>query len=340
MRDPIKLAISGSAGQIGYSVIFRIAHGDIFGKDQPIFISMLETTHGISIAKGVAMELTDCAFPLLAGFSITDCPVEAFRDADYVMLFGSMPRRAGMDRADLLEKNKEIFVVQGKALNESAKPSCRVLVIGNPANTNALVLSKYATKLAPGQITGMTRLDHNRTIGSIVDKLNEKLSGASRVDSSMIKNVVVFGNHSDTMVPVIDNATLQRLGQKAVPLREAIGDDEWVKNVLLPTVRRRGQAIIEARGSSSSASAAAASIDHMKDWFHGTPAGEYVSVSLLSEPGNPYGIEPGLMYSMPCKSVNGKWEIVPGLKITDDVQKDMKKSEADLIHERKLALNI
>lgn len=333
MKPTLNICVSGAAGQICYSVLFRLAHGDAFGMDQPIHLKMLEVERNVKAAEGVGMELTDCAFPLLQGFTITSDLSVAFKDADYCLLFGAFPRMQGMERSDLLMKNKDIFVGQGKAIADYAKPTCRVLVIGNPANTNGLICAlQTATKLPKHHVTSMTRLDHNRTIGQIAAKLG--------VLPGQVKNVVVLGNHSNTMIPFVDHAYVQYADGKRVSVREALraqGAEAWIDETLIPCVRGRGTAIIEARGHSSSASAANAAIDHCRDWHLGTQEGEYVSVALMTEAGNSYGLEPELMYSLPCRCVGGEWQVVD-LEVPEAIRAAMQASADELKAEKKVAL--
>eukprot|EP00768_Dysnectes_brevis_P009236 gnl/Dysnectes_brevis/910_a1011_4197.p1 GENE.gnl/Dysnectes_brevis/910_a1011_4197~~gnl/Dysnectes_brevis/910_a1011_4197.p1 ORF type:complete len:335 (+),score=137.82 gnl/Dysnectes_brevis/910_a1011_4197:47-1051(+) len=328
MKETIKVVVSGAAGQICYNLLFRIAKGDAFGCDQPVHIVLLEYNHPkcIAAAEGVAMELDDCAFPLLAGYTITGEQSVGFKDVDYAVLVGAMPRKDGMTRSDLLVANKAIFVEQGKAIEAHAKDTCKVLVVGNPANTNAMVLSEFAPKLARENITAMSRLDHNRTIGQLSKKIG-CLPGA-------IKNVVVFGNHAKSMVPVVAHGNID-----GTPILEVLGDDDWVRDTMVPCVKTRGGAIIKARGKSSAASAANAALDHLHSWHCGTPEGEFVSMSVLTVacPGNPYGVPAGVCYSMPCSCKDGKWTVVD-LPVCEETKRAIKASEEDLFGERKAAL--
>lgn len=328
-KPVIRVCISGAAGQICYSVLFRIAAGDMLGYDQPVHIVMLEVPTALKAAEGVAMELVDCAFPLLSGFSLTSDNAEAFKDADYCLLFGAFPRKAGMERAELLSKNKGIFQVQGAAINQYAKPTCKILVIGNPANTNALVLSTQLTNIPKTNVTAMSRLDHNRAVGQVAAKLG--------VRTNRISNVWVAGNHSNTMVPIVDSGVIYDEDIKNKKPVKPMLSEEWIKKEFVPCVRGRGTAVIEARGHSSSASAANAAIDHIRDWHMGTKPGVFVSCSLLTEEGNPYGIAPGIFYSMPCNCVDGKWQIVK-LDLPKEILDDMKASETELMKEAKDAL--
>ena len=302
MKAPVRVAVTGAAGQIGYSLLFRSAAGDMLGKDQPVILQLLEITPALDALKGVVMELEDCSFPLLAGIVTTDKPEVAFKDADYALLVGARPRGPGMERKDLLEANAAIFSVQGKALNEVASRQVKVLVVGNPANTNALIAQRNAPDLDPSLFTAMTRLDHNRAMAQLALK-----TGAHTTD---IKKIAIWGNHSSTQYPDIFHATVK--GQPAKDLR--------------------GAAIIKARGQSSAASAASAAIDHMRSWALGTPEGDWVSMAVYSD--GSYGIEEGLIYSYPCVCRDGKFEIVQGLEINAFSRERMVITEKELIEER------
>lgn len=318
MKAPVRVAVTGAAGQISYSLIFRIASGSMLGPDQPVILQLLEIPPAMNALQGVLMELKDCAFPLVAGVIPSDDPNVAFKDADFALLVGSRPRGPGMERSDLLKANGAIFTVQGKALSDHANPDCRVLVVGNPANTNALILLKSAPKLNPRHITSMTRLDHNRSMAQIADKVG--------CHSSDVERVVVWGNHSSTQYPDISYATAA-----GKPVRAAVADD-WYKNDFIPTVQKRGAAIIKARGASSSASAANAAVEHMRDWALGSK-GQWVSMGVYSK-GNPYGIDEDLMFSFPITCEHGEWQIVSGLD-RDAFSMDMiKKTEQELQAER------
>ena len=319
MKAPVRVAVTGAAGQIGYALLFRIASGEMLGKDQPVILQMLELPMEKAQAalRGVMMELDDCAFPLLAGMVGTDDPMVAFKDADYALLVGAMPRGPGMERKDLLLKNAEIFTVQGKALNAVASRDVKVLVVGNPANTNAYIAMKSAPDLKPGNFTAMLRLDHNRALSQLAAK-----TGTAVGD---IKNMVVWGNHSPTMYPDIRFATANGGGLKAKV------DDEWNANDFIPTVGKRGAAIIEARGLSSAASAANAAIDHMHDWALGTD-GEWVTMGIPSD--GSYGIPEGIIYGVPVTCANGEYTRVEGLEIDDFSRERMDKTLAELEEER------
>lgn len=301
MKQAVRVAVTGAAGQIGYSLLFRIASGEMLGKDQPVILQLLEVPFEKPQAalKGVMMELEDCAFPLLEGMIGTDDPDVAFKDADYCLLVGSRPRGPGMERAELLQENAKIFTVQGKSINDHASRDVKVLVVGNPANTNAYIAMKSAPDLNPGQFTAMLRLDHNRALSQVAAKTGKAVKD--------IKNLTVWGNHSPTMYADYRFATIN--GES---VKHMINDQEWNANVFLPTVGKRGAAIIEARGLSSAASAANAAIDHMRDWALGTN-GEWVTMGIPSD--GSYGIPEGVMYGVPVTCENGQYKRVEGLEI-------------------------
>jgi malate dehydrogenase len=315
----MRVAVTGAAGQIGYALLFRIASGQMLGPDQPVILQMLEIPPALPALDGVGMELDDCAFPLLAGMVKTAEPEEAFAEADVALLVGAMPRKAGMERSDLLEANGAIFTVQGKALNAVASRSVKVLVVGNPANTNALIAMSNAPDLDPRQFTAMTRLDHNRA----------KTQLASRVGApvSAVKKMTIWGNHSNTQYPDLFHCEVN--GANAY---KAVGDHEWVEGTFIPTVAKRGAAIIQARGASSAASAANAAVDHMRDWVLGTPDGDWVSMSVVSD--GSYGVPAGLISSFPTVCRDGDWEIVAGLGIDDFSRARIDASAAELGEER------
>jgi len=318
MKTPVHIAVSGAAGQISYSLLFRLAAGELLGPDQPVILHLLEITPAMGALQGVVMELNDCAYPLLHRVEITDDPKVAFKDVDYVFLVGARPRGPGMERKDLLLVNAEIFAVQGKALNEVANKDVKVLVTGNPANTNALITLKNAPDLKPENFTAMTRLDHNRALS--------QLAGKCGVLSKDVKNMIIWGNHSRTQYPDIHHAKVK--GQDALSLV----DDDWFVNEFIPVVQQRGEAIIKARGKSSAASAANAAIDQMKTWALGTEEGDWVSMAVLSD--GSYGIEPGLVYSFPVVVVDGEINIVRGLDINEFSAQRMRVTEAELKEER------
>ena len=318
MKAPVRVAVTGAAGQISYSLLFRIAAGEMLGKDQPVILQMLEITPALNALKGVAMELDDCAFPLLAGMVQTDDATVAFKDADYALLVGARPRGPGMERKDLLEANAAIFSVQGKALNDVASRDVKVLVVGNPANTNALIAQRNAPDLDPRNFTAMTRLDHNRALTQLAQK-----TGTSIND---ITDLTIWGNHSSTQYPDIHQTKVA--GKAAIEMV----DQAWYENDFIPTVQKRGAAIIDARGASSAASAANAAIFHMRDWALGSAEGDWVSMGVYSD--GSYGIQEGLIYSYPCICKNGDWEIVQGVEINDFSQEKMAATEQELAEER------
>jgi len=318
MKAPVRVAVTGAAGQISYSLIFRIASGSMLGPDQPVILQLLEIPPAMGALQGVLMELNDCAFPLVAGVIATDDPNVAFKDIDFGLLVGSRPRGPGMERSDLLNANAAIFEVQGKALSDNAKPTVKVLVVGNPANTNALILSKNAPKINPRQITAMMRLDHNRAMSQIAEKTG--------THSTKVEKVVVWGNHSATQYPDISYATVDGKAVKAQV------SDEWNKNDFIPVVQQRGAAIIKARGASSAASAASAAVDHMRSWALGSN-GQWVSMGVYSA-GNPYGVDQDLMFAFPITTEGGEWKIVEGLEISAFSREMIKKTEAELVSER------
>lgn len=318
MKSPIKIAVTGAAGQISYSLLFRIASGDLLGKDQPVILQLLEIEPAMNALKGVVMELDDCAFPLLHGISTSHDPFLAFEDVDIAILVGSRPRSKGMERKDLLEANGAIFTTQGKAIASVAKKNVKVLVVGNPANTNALITQYHAIGINPRNITSMMRLDHNRTMSQIAIKTAKHIND--------VKKVIVWGNHSSTQYPDIFHAEVA--GIKASTLVE----QTWIENSLIPTVQKRGAAIIEARGLSSAASAASAAIDHIRNWVFGTAHGEWVSMGILSD--GSYGIPEGIMYGFPVTCKDGDYKIVQGLEISDFSHKNMMATYNELVEER------
>jgi malate dehydrogenase len=319
MKDPVRVAVTGAAGQIGYSLLFRIASGAMLGPDQPVILQMLEITPALPALRGVVMELDDCAFPLLAGTVTSDKAEEAFEGVDFALLVGSRPRSAGMERADLLEANGGIFGPQGKALSAKASRDVKVLVVGNPANTNCLIAQRNAPDLDPSQFTAMTRLDHNRAKAQVAQK-----AGVSIND---VKKMTIWGNHSATQYPDLFHAEVG--GKNAA---ELIGDQKWLESEFIPTVQQRGAAIIEARGASSAASAASAAIDHMRDWVLGSPAGDWVSMAVYSD--GSYDVPEGLLSSFPCTTSGGAWSIVQGLDIDEFSRARIDASTAELAEER------
>ena len=318
MKAPVRVAVTGAAGQISYSLLFRIAAGQMLGEDQPVILQMLEITPALNALNGVAMELDDCAFPLLAGMVCTDDPNVAFKDADYALLVGARPRGPGMERKDLLAANAAIFSVQGKAINDHASRDIKVLVVGNPANTNALIAQRNAPDINPRQFTAMMRLDHNRAMTQLAQKTGKTINDVNKV--------IIWGNHSATQYPDIHNTTVD--GVNAMGLI----DQEWYENDFIPTVQQRGAAIINARGASSAASAANAAIFHMRDWALGTPEGDYVTMGVYSD--GSYGIEAGLIYGYPCVCKNGDWTVVQGIEISDFSRAKMSATETELKEER------
>ena len=318
MKKPVRVVVTGAAGQISYAMLFRIAAGDMLGSDQPVILQLLEIPPAMDALQGVVMELDDCAFPLLQGVVASDDPVTAFADVDFAMLVGARPRGPGMERKDLLTENARIFSVQGKALNESASRDVRVLVVGNPANTNALIASANAPDIDKAQFTAMTRLDHNRAISQLAGK-----TGAATTE---ISRVTIWGNHSATQYPDIHHAIIA--GDRAVDRV----DEEWITGEFIPTVQQRGAAIIKARGASSAASAAGAAIDHVRTWVQGTPEGDWVSMAIPST--GDYGIETGLVYSFPVTCSGGKYTVVRDLAINPLSEERMQLTEAELREER------
>ncbi|MBB3059988.1 malate dehydrogenase [Microbulbifer rhizosphaerae] len=318
MKAPVRVAVTGAAGQISYSLLFRIASGEMLGKDQPVILQLLEITPALEALKGVAMELEDCAFPLLAGIVQSDDATVAFKDADYALLVGARPRGPGMERKDLLEANAAIFSAQGKALNDVASRDVKVLVVGNPANTNALIAQRNAPALDPRNFTAMTRLDHNRALSQLANKTDSTVND--------VTHMTIWGNHSSTQYPDLYQAKVS--GEAAMEKVE----QDWYENDFIPTVQQRGAAIIKARGASSAASAANAAIDHMRDWALGTAEGDWVSMGIYSD--GSYGIQEGLIYSYPCTCKNGDWEIVQGLEINDFSRGKMAATEQELAEER------
>jgi malate dehydrogenase len=318
MKSPVRVAVTGAAGQIGYALLFRIAAGDMLGKDQPVILHLLEITPALPALNGVVMELNDCAFPTLAGVVATDDANVAFKDVDYALLVGARPRGPGMERKDLLEANGAIFAPQGKALNAHAKRDVKVLVVGNPANTNALIAQQNAPDLDPKCFTAMVRLDHNRALSQLAEK-----TGAHTTD---IQRVTIWGNHSSTQYPDIHHATVN--GKPAIGLI----DQAWYKDTFIPTVQQRGAAIIKARGASSAASAASAAIDHMRQWALGTAEGDWTSMAIPSD--GSYGIAAGVIYGYPVTVKNGKYTIVQDLDINAFSRERMDATDKELREER------
>jgi malate dehydrogenase len=320
-KKPIRVAVTGAAGQIGYSLLFRIASGEMLGKDQPVILQMLEIPDekAQKALKGVMMELDDCAFPLLQGMVAASDPMTAFKDVEVALLVGARPRGPGMERKDLLDANGKIFAPQGKALDAVASRGVKVLVVGNPANTNCLIAMKNARGLKPTQFTAMMRLDHNRAVSQIAQKVGKPLSS--------VRKVAVWGNHSATQYPDLFHAEVD--GKKVWPM---INDQDWLEKTFIPTVQKRGAAIIEARGLSSAASAANAAIDHVRDWVHGTPEGDWVSMGIPSD--GSYGIGEGVLYGYPVTCKGGSYQIVKGLDVSDFGRARMNATLKELQEER------
>ena len=319
MKQPLRVAVTGAAGNISYAMLFRIASGEMLGKDQPVILQLLEITPALDALKGVVMELEDCAFPLLAGVVQTDDATVAFKDIDYALLVGARPRGPGMERKDLLEANAAIFSAQGKALNDVASRDVKVLVVGNPANTNALIAQRNAPDLDPRNFTAMTRLDHNRAMAQLAGKTDSTVND--------VKKMIIWGNHSSTQYPDLTACTVN--GKPALDLV----DRDWYEATYIPEVQQRGAAIIKARGASSAASAANAAIAHMRTWALGTDENDWVSMGVYSN--GEYGIAEGLIYSFPCTCSNGDWSIVDGVDVSSDFSKEkMKATEQELSEER------
>jgi len=319
MTTPVRIAVTGAAGQIGYSLLFRIASGAVFGPNTPVILQLLEITPALGALEGVRMELDDCAFPLLAGVVCTDNAETAFGDADAAFLVGAMPRKDGMERGDLLSANGGIFKPQGQALGAAAKKDVMVLVVGNPANTNAVIAMNNAKGLDPSRFTAMTRLDHNRALTQLATKVGKSVTD--------IKKMTIWGNHSSTQYPDLFHCEVN--GQNAAAL---VNDQAWIENDFIPTVAKRGAAIIKARGLSSAASAANAAIDHMNSWALGTPEGDWVSMAIPSD--GSYGVPEGIISSFPCVCKDGKYSIVQGLDIDDFSRARIDASVAELVEER------
>jgi malate dehydrogenase len=319
MKAPVRVAVTGAAGQIGYALLFRIGAGEMLGKDQPVILQLLDITQMLPAVKGVVMELEDCAFPLLSGITVTDDPKTAFRDAEVALLVGAKPRTKGMERKDLLEANGAIFTTQGKALDEAANRNVKVLVVGNPANTNAFIAMKNAKNLKRENFTAMMRLDHNRALSQIAAKTGKPVTS--------VKRMIVWGNHSATQYPDLSQAEID--GTKVSAL---INDNNWVEQTFIPTVQKRGAAIIEARGLSSAASAANAAIDHVRDWIFGTREGDWVSMGIPSD--GSYGIPEGVIYGYPVTCSGGTYRIVSSIPVSESGTGRMKTTHQELLEER------
>jgi malate dehydrogenase len=318
MKKPVRVTITGAAGQIGYQLAFRIASGQMLGHDQPVILQLLEIPPALPALGGVVMELDDCAFSTLAGTVATDDATKAFRDSDFALLVGARPRGPGMERKDLLEANAQIFSIQGKAINEQASREIRILVVGNPANTNALITRCNAPEIDPRQITAMTRLDHNRAIAQLAARTGKHVTD--------VRQMIVWGNHSATQYPDIHHATIG--GVPALDLVET----EWLTGEFIPRVQQRGAEIIKARGASSAASAASAAIDHMRDWALGSKEDDWVSMAIPAD--GSYGIGEGIVYSYPVRCGDGDYKIVQGLEIDEFSRERMRATESELREER------
>ncbi|MEM7054544.1 MAG: malate dehydrogenase [Pseudomonadota bacterium] len=323
MKPPVRVAITGAAGQIGYQLCFRIAAGDMLGPDQPVILQLIEIPPAMDALKGVAMELDDSALPLLAGIETTTDINEGFKDTDYALLVGAKPRGPGMERSDLLSENGKIFGPQGKALNNHASRDVKVLVVGNPANTNALIAQANAPDLPPENFTAMMRLDHNRALA--------QLAGKTGVHHTGIRHMIIWGNHSATQYPDLHHARVA--GEAAT----AKVDREWYENEFIPTVQQRGAAIIKARGASSAASAASSAIDHIRNWALGT-GDDWVSMAVPSD--GSYGVEPGVIYGFPCTCENGRWNIVQDLEINEFIRMRIQATDAELREEREAVAHL
>ncbi len=319
MTSPVRITVTGAAGQIGYGILFRIASGQMLGPDTPVILQLLEVTPALGALNGVKMELDDCAYSPLVDVITTDDANVAFGDADIALLIGAMPRKDGMERADLLTANGGIFKPQGRAIAKNAKKNVKVLVVGNPANTNAFIAMSNAPEIDPKQFTAMTRLDHNRAVAQLAQRVGKPVTA--------IKKMTIWGNHSASQYPDLYNCEVDGKNAAAV-----VNDETWTRDTFIPTVAKRGAAIIKARGLSSAASAGTAAMDHVRNWVQGTPAGDWVSMSVPSD--GSYGVPAGLISSFPCKCVNGEYSIVQGLPINEFSRKMIDASVAELIDER------
>jgi malate dehydrogenase len=325
MKAPIRVTVTGAAGQIGYAILFRIANGDMLGEDQPVILQLLDLPQSQQMLRGVMMELEDCAFPLLQQVIVSDDPKVAFRDAEIAILVGARPRGKGMERKDLLEANGAIFSEQGRILNEVAARHVKVLVVGNPANTNALIAMKNAPDLAPKNFSAMMRLDHNRALIQVAKKLFQPVRD--------IKRMIVWGNHSGTQYPDLDHAQI-----RGIPVRDLLSDQGWVENEFIPVVQKRGAAVIEARGLSSAASAANAAVAHMHDWVLGAHHNNWVTMSVPSD--GSYGIPEGVIYGFPVRCKQGEYQIVQHLAISEPGRRHMEASYRELLEERELVKHL
>jgi malate dehydrogenase len=318
MKQPVRVAVTGAAGQICYNLLFRVASGEMLGNDQPVILQLLEITPALKVLEAVKMELDDCGFPLLEDVVVTDDPRVAFDKADVALMVGAKPRGPGMERSDLIKDNGRIFSAIGKVINEVASKEIKICVVGNPANTNALILAKNAPSINQRNITALTRLDHNRALHQLAAKTGQKVRD--------IKKMTIWGNHSTTQVPDVSFTTV---GDSSA---SSLVDQDWLADDFMPTVAKRGAAVIAARGASSAASAANGVVDHMRSWVQGTDAGDWVSMAVPSD--GSYGIEEGVIYSYPVVCKDGDYEIVQGLEVSDFISGKMKESEAELVSER------
>ncbi|KAI8025317.1 hypothetical protein LOK49_LG02G00739 [Camellia lanceoleosa] len=325
-KDPVRVLVTGAAGQIGYALVPMIARGAMLGPDQPVILHMLDIQPAAQALKGVKMELVDAAFPLLRGIVATTDVVEACKGVNIAIMVGGFPRNEGMERKDVMSKNVSIYKAQASALEKHAAPNCKVLVVANPANTNALILKEFAPSIPEKNITCLTRLDHNRALGQISERIH--------VHVGDVKNVIIWGNHSSTQYPDVNHATVST-GTTHKPVRELVGDDNWLKTEFITTVQQRGAAIIQARKLSSALSAASSACDHIRDWVLGTPKGTWVSMGVYSD--GSYGIQPGLIYSFPVTCEKGDWSIVQGLKIDEFSRGKMDATAKELMEEKSLA---
>ncbi len=323
--SPVRVAVTGAAGQIGYAILFRIASGQLLGPDTPVYLSLLEIPDALKAVEGTAMELDDCAFPLLAGIEITDDPNRGFDGANIALLIGARPRSKGMERSDLLEANGGIFKPQGKALNDHAASDIKILVVGNPANTNCLIAQQNAPDIPADRFTSMMRLDHNRAIAQLANKVQEVQDPQVGVDD--VTNMTVWGNHSPTQYPDVFHAKVK--GKSAA---EVVDDREWIENDFIPNVAKRGTAVIEARGASSAASAANAAIDHVRDWVLGTPDGDWISMGIPSD--GSYGVDEGLISGFPVTCSGGSYQVVQGLDLDDFSRSKLEATVNELKEER------
>lgn len=325
-KDPLRVLVTGAAGQIGYALVPMIARGVMLGCDQPVILHMLDIEPAAEALKGVKMELDDAAFPLLKGVVATTDVTEACKGVNVAVMVGGFPRKEGMERKDVMSKNVSIYKAQASALEQHAAKNCKVLVVANPANTNALILKEFAPSIPEKNITCLTRLDHNRALGQIAERLNAHVTD--------VKNIIIWGNHSSTQYPDVNHATVIKSdGEK--PVRQLVADDNWLNTEFITTVQQRGAAIIKARKLSSALSAASAACDHIRDWVLGTPKGSWVSMGVYSD--GSYNIKPGLIYSFPVTCQNGEWSIVKDLKIDEFSKAKMEATEKELTEEKELA---